>query len=125
MSIGLEVKGDYDKTRNWLEDLKNNKSFAVLDKYGQLGVEALKANTPVKTGLTASSWYYRIRLSGTEASIEWYNTNVVGGNPLALMLQLGHGTGTGGYVEGIDYINPALEPIFETFLDDLLKEVSQ
>lgn len=95
-----------------------------LDKYGMAGVDALAEATPKRTGLTADSWYYEIIQDENGVRIEWRNRNVVEGwANVAVLLQYGHATGTGGWVEGIDYINPALRPIFETIADNAWKEV--
>lgn len=90
---------------------------ALLQLYGDLGVQALEQATPKRTGFTASSWYYEIVENDAGVSIQWKNRNVQNGVNVAVLLQYGHGTGTGGYVEGIDYINPAMRPIFETIAD--------
>jgi len=97
----------------------------ILNKYGDKGVAALAAATPKDTGLTASSWEYQVSKTGTGYSITWNNTNVNNGVNIALILQLGHGTGTGGYVQGVDYINPALASIFEQLADEAWQEVSK
>lgn len=99
--------------------------FNVLDKYGAIGVAALRAGTPVESSETANSWTFEIAKKGTSYSIHWKNTHLVGGVPLAIMLQYGHGTGTGGYVAGRDYINPAIKPIFDQMLTDLMREVTR
>ena len=96
----------------------------ILDKYGQAGVDALASATPKDSGLTAASWYYEYYMDGDTIVIEWNNSNVVKGYfNVAMRLQTGHGTGTGGYVTGIDYINPALRPIFDKLADDAWAEV--
>jgi hypothetical protein len=100
------------------------KYLRVLNKYGQMGVELLAANTPVDTGLTASSWYYEIEETDNGTSIIWKNSNEKNGwANIALLLQYGHATGTGGYVRGIDYINPALQPVFDKLAETAWKEV--
>lgn len=98
--------------------------FSILDKYGPIGVAALASATPRDSGLTAASWTYEVVQSPGYYSIRWGNTNDVGGRPLAILLQYGHGTGTGGYVEGRDYINPAIRPIFDQILADIDREVN-
>lgn len=94
-----------------------------MNKYGQLGLDALIAATPVDSGLTASSWAYRIKRDASGATIEWYNTRNVDGVPIAVILQYGHATKDGHFVQGIDYINPAMRPVFEAIADDAWKEV--
>lgn len=124
LGITFNYKGDFSKVNNWLEKLLNASHRGVLDKYGRMGVEALSKATPVDTGLTASSWYYEISRTSTSVSINFMNSNRNKGVPIALILQYGHGTGTGGYVQGRDYINPALQPVFEQMCDELWKEVT-
>jgi hypothetical protein len=122
--IQISSSGTYSGTKSWLDRLLNADFYGVLDKYGRLGVDALSANTPQESGLTAASWGYTVTTDGETYAIEWYNDNTINGTPLALMLQYGHGTGTGGYVEGIDYINPSLIPVFDSILADLIKEIA-
>ena len=93
------------------------------DKYGRRGVEALRLATPVDTGETANSWDYRIEHSGDSVSIEWTNSNVIKGVNIAVILHYGHGTRNGGYVKGRNYINKAIQPVFDEILKDLSKEV--
>ena len=128
MAVQLDItfnhKGDFSKVNTWLEKLLNASHRGILDKYGRMGVEALSKATPVDTGLTASSWYYEISRTSTSVSINFMNSNRNKGVPIALILQYGHGTGTGGYVQGRDYINPALQPVFEQMCDELWKEVT-
>ena len=97
--------------------------FSGLDRYGQMGVNALASATPVDTGLTAQSWKYRIVKTRGRYTIEWYNTNVHNGSNVAILIQYGHGTGTGGFVQGRDYINPATRPIFDQIADDVWRKV--
>lgn len=122
--IKFKHKGNFNKT---LAFLKRNKKidFSVLEKFGDEGIAALQMATPVDTGKTAHSWHYRIVEGQETVSIEWYNDNIVDGVPIAIILQYGHATGTGGYVEGIDYINPAIRPIFERIVDNIWREVSR
>lgn len=124
LGITFTHRGDFKKVDNWLERLMNLRGAGVLDKYGRMGVEALSKATPVDTGLTASSWYYEIQRTDTTVSIYFMNSHRNQGVPIALILQYGHGTGTGGYVEGRDYINPALQPVFDKMCDELWKEVT-
>lgn len=123
LGITFSERGDFKKVNNWLEKLLNSFHKGTLDKYGRMGVNALSKATPVDTGLTASSWYYEIHRTDTTISINFMNSNRNKGVPIALILQYGHGTGTGGYVQGRDYINPAIQPIFQEMCDELWKEV--
>ena len=122
--IVLSSKGDFSKATRYFERLKETAKLGVLDKYGREGVAALSSATPVETGLTANSWTYKIQLSESSASIEFHNSNINNGVPIAIILQYGHGTGTGGLVEGRDYINPAIRPVFDKIVEDLWKEVT-
>lgn len=97
----------------------------ILDQYGAKGVAALSAATPVRSGETANSWDYKIEQSGQRYSISWTNSNINNGVNIALIIQLGHGTGTGGYVQGVDYINPALRPIFDQMAEEAWQEVTK
>ena len=109
----LIVRGSYSKTERWLNKLAKGDIVSNLSSLGRQGVAALASATPSSTGLTAQSWNYRINKGSGYLESEWYNTNVVNGFPVAVGLQYGHGTGTGGYVRGIDYINPAIKPVFK------------
>lgn len=120
----VSSSGPYDKTKAYLERLKGDKVFDVLDSYGQLGVTALASATPVETGLTAESWGYEVSHSPGRHILSWHNTHEHNGVNIAIILQYGHGTGTGGYVEGIDYINPALRPLFDKMTEDIWREVT-
>lgn len=123
--ISISHKGDFKKTQSFLEKIKDGDIFNKLDHYGQRGVEALAAATPIDSGKTASSWTYKIVKSKQTVSIQWNNTNVNKGVPIAIILQYGHGTGTGGYVQGRDYINPALKPIFDEIEENVWKEMTR
>lgn len=123
--IGFRIKGDFRKANSYLERLKEVVKLGLLDKYGRMGVEALSSATPVDTGLTAESWGYRIERTDGSATIVYYNTNVNKGVNIAIILQMGHGTGTGGYVQGRDYINPAIQPVFDKIAEDAWKEVAR
>ncbi len=121
----MDSKGNWEKTIRWLKKMTNidTKFDAALVKAGQAGVKALEAATPKDTGLAASAWFFDIKKGPLSSTIEWHNADIEGGYNVALLLQYGHGTGTGGYVQGLDYINPALAPVFQAFADDVLKEV--
>lgn len=124
ITIKVGDKGDFKKTFKFLRAMKEKRFLKNLDKYGQMGVDALAAATPKRTGLTAESWTYDITDNGEQLIISWNNTNVKKGYyNVALMIQYGHGTGTGGWVEGIDYINPALKPVFDKIADAVWMEV--
>lgn len=123
--IEFSMKGSFDKTFAFLKRNRklNSRDF---DKFGQAGVEALRQATPKDSGLTADSWYYEIVESDGRLAIQWLNSNVVDGwCNVAIILQYGHGTGTGGYVEGRDYINPALRPIFDKIAKRAWEEVTR
>lgn len=117
-------KGDLKKTESFLRKAASGNFYGNLPALAQKGVEALASATPTDTGITASKWSYQIERSGASAKISWLNTNVNKGVNIAIILQYGHGTGTGGYVEGRDYINPAIQPIFDEIAQDVWKEVT-
>lgn len=123
--ISFRQKGDFSKLTNYLEKAKNLAKIGDLDKFGRAGVAALKSATPVDTGLTASSWYYKIEHVKGSATISFHNSNIQNGVPIAIILQYGHGTNNGGWVEGRDYINPAIQPIFDQIANDAWKEVTK
>lgn len=122
--ITIRSKGDFSKATRYFERVKKAAKVDVLDKYGKAGVAALSSATPVDSGLTASSWYYEIKRQNGSARIDFLNSNVNKGVNIAIILQYGHGTGTGGWVEGRDYINPAIQPIFDKITEDAWKEVT-
>lgn len=122
-SFSLESKGSFDKTEAWLRELSRLDIFKALERFGQEGVSALRGATPVDSGETANSWTYEVKQDSTSYSIIWSNTHVEDGRPIAILLQHGHGTGTGGYVQGRDYINPAMRPIFDRMADAAWKAV--
>lgn len=123
MSIGIESSGNFDKTRDWLSKLRRKDFMSVLREAGDRGVRALESATPRRSGLTAGSWSYEIVKSSGGYSLIWKNSNMAGATPLVILIQHGHGTGTGGYVEGIDFINPAMRPIFDQIRSDIAKAV--
>ena len=123
--ISFRQKGDFSKLTRYLERAKNAVRMANLDKYGRQGVAALASATPVDTGATANSWYYEVTNQNGSAAITFYNSNIQNGVPIAIILQYGHGTGTGGYVQGRDYINPAIQPIFDKLANDAWREVTK
>lgn len=123
--IKVSSKGDFSKTFGFLEKCKEVIHIGDLDKYGKEGVAALAAATPKDTGKTAESWYYEIERKHGQVSIIFKNSNIVDGANIAILLQYGHGTGTGGYVQGTDYINPAIRPVFDKLANDAWKEVTR
>ena len=123
--LTIRQKGDFSKLTKYLIKAKNVAEVdAVLTKYGQRGVDALSKETPVDTGLTASSWYFEVERDDKGVAIVFYNSNINKGIPIAIILQYGHGTRNGGWVEGRDYINPALQPIFDEIAEATWKEVT-
>ena len=122
--IGFTTSGSFDKTEAFLRKASSGSIFDQLSRYGQVGVNALSSATPIDSGATAGSWNYEILNDGSSWSIVWGNTNIAAGRPVAILLQYGHGTGTGGYVEGRDYINPALQSIFDQIAADAWKAVT-
>lgn len=120
----MESSGSWDKTVRHLQKLQSGSMFDSLDRYGRIGVDALSRYTPRETGLTADSWGYQIAHDRGQVSLSFFNTNRHNGVNIAVILQYGHGTGTGGYVEGRDYINPAIQPIFDTMVEDIWREVT-
>lgn len=123
--ITFRQKGDFSNLSRFLERAKEVIKLGDLDKYGRAGVAALSSATPVDTGKTANSWTYEIVRQNGSVSIEFHNTNIQKGIPIAIILQTGHATGTGGWVEGRDYINPAIRPIFDKIAKEALEEVSK
>lgn len=121
--IRIKQKGDFKKVDKYFNELKKNKEFIFLAKYGIQGVTALTLNTPVDTGLTASSWTFDIIRENHNVKIVFENRNVQDGYNIALLLQYGHGTRNGGYVVGRDYINPVIQPLFDKMAEEAWKEV--
>ena len=122
--IVVRHRGSFNRTDKYLQRLSKFEVKDILSKYGQEGVAALAAATPVDTGLTANSWSYEVSISSDLYKITWSNSHVNKGVPIAIILQYGHGTGTGGYVQGRDYINPAMQPIFDRIAEEAWKEVT-
>lgn len=123
--IRFRQKGDFSKLTSYLERAKEKARISILDKYGKQGVAALSSATPVNTGLTASSWYYEVEHSEGRATLSFLNSNIQNGIPIAIILQYGHGTGTGGWVQGRDYINPVVRPLFDKIANEAWKEVTK
>lgn len=123
--IKFRQKGDFSKLTRYFERVKEVVKLGDLDKYGREGVAALESATPVDTGLTASSWRYEIYHGKDSVSISFYNDNIQNGVPIAIILQYGHGTRNGGWVQGRDYINPVIRPLFDKIADEAWKEVTK
>jgi len=125
MPIKLTVKGDWSKVDGFFERMKELFNKGRFDEWGQMGVDALREATPKRTGLTSESWSYEIKRSHGRASIEWYNSNTNDGNNIAILIQYGHGTRQGAWVEGRDYINPAMVNVFEEIAKEMWEEVTK
>lgn len=123
--ITFRHKGDFSKFSKFLERAKETVHLSNLDRYGQQGIVALMSATPMDTGLTAKSWYYKIEHEKGSSSIMFYNSNIQNGVPIAIILQYGHGTRNGGWVQGRDYINPAIQPIFDQIANDAWREITK
>ena len=122
--VTIRQKGDFSKLNKYLNKLKKAINLSDLDKYGREGVEALASATPADSGQTANSWYYKIEMKNGRISINYCNSNINDGVPIAIILQYGHGTRNGGWVEGQDFINPAIQPIFDKICDSAWREVT-
>lgn len=123
--ISFKQKGNFDRTMRYLGKLHSGINRSMLEFYGKKGVEALQSATPVDTGLTAISWYYEITETNGSASISFHNSNIQNGVNIAIILQYGHGTKNGGWVQGRDYINPTIQPIFDEIANNAWKEVTK
>ena len=123
--ISFRQKGDFSKLTRYLEKVKEGVRLGILDRYGREGVAALASATPVESGLTANSWYYKITNKNGSATISFYNSNIQNGVPIAVIIQYGHGTRNGGWVQGVDYINPAIQPIFDKIANEAWREVTK
>ena len=123
--IKLRQKGDFSKLTRYLEKAKESVNLGILDKYGREGVAALASATPVDSGLTATSWYYEIHRWPGSVELSFWNSNTNKGVPIAIILQYGHGSGTGGCEQGRDYINPAIQPIFDKIANEAWREVTK
>ena len=121
--ITISHRGDFSKTLKFLRKLRDKRFLDKLNKYGQMGVDALRQATPKRSGKTADSWSYTVETSGSSATIIWTNSNQNGYFNVAVGIQYGHGTRNGGYVQGIDYINPAMRPIFDQIAEEIWAEV--
>ena len=123
--IRFRHKGDFSKTAGFLNRVKNGIDVRIFDKYGQQGVAALASVTPVDTGATANSWYYKVEQRKDSVSIGFYNSNIQNGILVAILIQYGHGTDNGGWVEGRDFINPAIQPLFDEIVNNVWREVTK
>lgn len=123
--ISFNSKGDFKKTQSFLEKAKRLEIQSVLDRYGSVGVSALSSATPVESGATASAWYYEVSIKRGAYTITFFNSNVNKGVPIAIILQYGHGTRNGGWVNGRDYINPSIQPVFDEIVEEAWKEVTK
>ena len=124
MRVNFEVSGGFTKTERFLNRMKRREYLNVLDEFGRDGVQALRNATPVDSGATAEAWDYEIKRTRDCTEIVWINSNINDGVPIAVILQYGHGTGTGGYVQGRDYINPAIRPVFDKIAEKAWKVVT-
>lgn len=121
--ISVSHKGDFNNLETLINRVLRRDYLNILAEYGRKGVEALRAATPVDTGLTRDSWEYEITANSKKTSIYWTNSNIQNGIPIAIILQYGHGTKNGGYVQGVDYINPALAPIFRQMANEAWRRI--
>lgn len=125
MLISFTSKGSFERTEAFVRRMTTGEIFRALNRYGEIGRNALASATPEDSGLAANSWAFDVRNSGNRWEMVWSNTDTENGFPVAIMLQYGHGTGTGGYVRGRDYINPAIKPVFDQIADAVWKEVTR
>lgn len=121
----VEHKGSFRRTFKFLQKLANGDFYKVLDKYGKLGVEELRDHTPVDTGLAADSWYYEVSVGAEQATITFCNSDIESNRNVIILLEYGHATKDGGWVDGIDIVDPALEPVFKRMIDAVWKEVER
>lgn len=123
--IKFRQKGDFSKLSKFFSKMQTRSYLDMLDRYGQEGVAALASATPIDTGKTADSWYYEISANNERVTISFNNSNVQNGVPIAIVLEYGHATRNGGWVEGRDYINPAIQPIFDRLAEESWREVTR
>ena len=123
--IRFESKGDFSRSIKWLTKLQRAEFYKRVNAIAAQGTSALASATPVDSSKTAQSWSHEVKITRTSCRVEWHNSNVNQGVPIAIILQYGHGTGTGGYVAGRDYINPAIRPIFDKIAEDVWSEVTR
>lgn len=125
MGVTFTIDSDFKDTMAYLKKLSRQEFYSALDSIAQEGVRALERNTPKESGYTAGSWSYKIKKRGRSCTISWYNSSSNDGVPIVILLQHGHGTGTGGYVSGRDFINPSIKPIFDKISDKVWREVKK
>lgn len=123
--IRFSSSGNFNNIEKFFKKATTYDITPILHKYGKMGVDVLTQATPINSGETAASWVYKIENSNNKSSISWSNTNIVDGIPIVILLQFGHGTGTGGYVQGVDFIKPAIKDILDKMADDIWKEVTK
>lgn len=124
MSIKVKSRGSFKNLEKFLEKHSHDVFRAMLENYGKVGVEALASATPVDSGITKDSWYYEIRETETSTFLSWHNSNVTNrGVPIVILLRYGHATNNGGYVEGYDFIDPSIRPVFDGFTNSMWEEV--
>lgn len=125
MGIRITTRGNWDKTKNWLKKMEREEYKSIIQKYGEIGCRELAHYTPKDSGETANSWYFTVESTAKGFTISWSNSHMDdhGQTPVAILIQYGHGTGTGGYVAAVDFINPAIQPIFENLAEAVWEEV--
>lgn len=123
--ISFKLTGNFDRSTRWLQKLQRAEFYKRVNAIAAQGTSALASATPVDSSKTAQSWSHEVKITRTSCRVEWHNSNVNQGVPIAIILQYGHGTGTGGYVAGRDYINPAIRPIFDKIAEDVWSEVTR
>lgn len=123
MGISVKHRGNFNNLERFLKKVSNKDYLSRFAKYGEMGLQALKDATPVDTGITAASWGYTLEVNGDGVRIVWTNTNINQNVPIAIIIDTGHGTGTGGYVSGREYIDPAIKPVFDNIIDEMWKEL--
>lgn len=121
--VSIKHRGSFSKTTKFLTHAKSNTIYQIMRKYGELGVSRLESMTPVDTADTAHSWSYKLKVGERSAKITWSNSNFNDGAQIAILIQYGHTTKNGGWIEGRDYINPALRPVFDQMANEVWKEV--
>lgn len=122
--ITVKSKGNFERLSKYLQQASKGVRRDILERFGEEGVQALESTTPVDTGMTSKSWYYKVEETNGSYTLSFHNSNIQNGVPIAIILQYGHGTATGGYVAGRDYINPALRPVFDRLAEEAWKEVA-
>ena len=124
MGIRISQHGNFNKLERFLKKVSDTDYLSRFAKYGEMGLEALKSATPERSGLTAASWGYSLEVNGSGVRIVWTNSNINQGVPISIIIDTGHGTGTGGYVAGREYIDPAIVPVFDQIINEMWKELT-